>query len=327
MAAPLSSARHPTSATSRDPITKTLELTGARCVLSRGLTAAGSWALAFPAPGQLKIQVILQGVIWLVMEDIEHPVRLAAGDVAVFAGDRRYTLASDPDVPPIDVLPLLRATTETFVHAGDAGRDAVTIGGHIDLSTTGKDLLLSALPPLIHISAATAEASATCWLMDQTLREIHSDAPGSSFAAEHLAQLLLVQVLRVFLTNAEACADADAFPTGWLLPAADERISLALRLMHEHPGHPWTLAELARAAAMSRTSFAQRFKEVAGVPPLAYLCAWRMRLAQHMLWQEDTPVSAIASALGYRSESAFSNAFKRTTGLAPRRYREASRAS
>lgn len=67
--------------------------------------------------------------------------------------------------------------------------------------------------------------------------------------------------------------------------------------------------------------------EVAGVPPLTYLCTWRMRLAQHTLRREDTPVAAIASALGYGSESAFSNAFKRTTGVAPRRYREAARAS
>ncbi|MFD8983541.1 AraC family transcriptional regulator, partial [Streptomyces sp. NPDC059564] len=201
------------------------------------------------------------------------------------------------------------------------GRDAVTIGGHIDLNTTGKDLLLSALPPLMHVSATTAEAPAACWLMDQTLREMRSDAPGAAFAAEHLAQLLFLQVLRVFLADAKP----DARPTGWLRALADERVAPVLRLMHGDPARPWTLTELARAAAMSRTSFAQRFKEVAGVPPLTYLCAWRMRLARHALRREDTPVSAIASALGYRSESAFSNAFKRTTGLAPRRYREAAR--
>lgn len=326
MAAPLSappSVPLPASATWGDPITETLELTGARCALSRGLIAAGDWALAFPAPGRLKLQAVMQGVVWLVIEGVEHPVRLEAGDIAVFAGDRRYTLASDPAVPPIDALPVLRATTETFFHAGDEGRDAVTIGGHIDLNTTGRDLLLSALPPLMHVSAATAEAPAACWLMNQTLHEMRSAAPGAAFAAEHLAQLLFVQVLRVFLTN----ADADAYPVGWLRALADERVAPALRLMHGDPARAWTLTELARAAAMSRTSFAQRFKDVAGVPPLTYLCTWRMRLARHTLCQEDTPVAAIASALGYGSESAFSNAFKRTTGVAPRRYREAARAS
>ncbi|QDY77953.1 AraC family transcriptional regulator [Streptomyces qinzhouensis] len=315
------SAPPPMTATLRDPITETLELTGARCALSCGLTAAGNWALAFPAPGRLKIQAVLQGTIWLVMEGIEHPVRLATGDIAVLAGDRGYILASDPAVPPVDMVPRFRAPTESFTHAGDEGLDAVTIGGHIDLNTTGKDLLLSALPPLMHVGAATAEAPAACWLMDQTLREIRSDAPGAAFAAEHLAQLLLVQVFRTFLTS----ANADAYPTGWLRALADERIAPALRLIHGDPAHPWTLTELARAAAMSRTTFAQRFKETAGVPPLTYLCAWRMRLARHTLRREDTSVSSIAASLGYRSESAFSNAFKRTTGLSPRRYRDAAR--
>ncbi|MFJ8229709.1 AraC family transcriptional regulator [Streptomyces sp. NPDC094448] len=317
MSAPL-----PAAASPRDPFTETLELTGARCALSCGLTAAGDWALAFPAPGRLKVQAVLQGVVWLVIEGVERPVRLEVGDIAVFAGDRRYTLASDPAVPPVDVLPLLRAPAGTFVHAGDEGRDTVTIGGHIDLNAAGRDLLLSAFPPLMHVGAATAEAPAACWLMDQTLREIRSGAPGAAFAAERLAQLLLVQVLRVFLAD----ANARVYPAGWLRALADGHIAPALRLMHGDPGHAWTLTELARAAAMSRTTFAQRFKETAGVPPLAYLRAWRIRLAQHALWREDTPVSAIAASLGYRSESAFSNAFKRTTGLAPRRYREAVRA-
>ncbi|MFJ4773797.1 cupin domain-containing protein [Streptomyces uncialis] len=322
MAVPLS-APPPRSATLRDPLTKTLELAGAHCVLSRGLTAAGDWALAFPPPGRLSVQVVLQGVIWLMMQGIGHPVRLEAGDATVFTGDRRYTLASDPAVPPIDALPLLQATTETFLHVGGEGRDTVVIGGHLDLNTVGKDLLLSVLPPLIHAGATTAEATTACWLMNQTLRETRSDAPGAAFAAQHLAQLLLVQVLRIFLTR----VNAGTHPTGWLRALGDDRIAPALRLMHGDPAHPWSLAELARAAAMSRTSFTLRFKEVVGVPPLTYLRAWRMRLAQHTLRQEDTPVSEIASSLGYGSESAFSNAFKRTTGTAPRRYREAVRAS
>lgn len=157
--------------------------------------------------------------------------------------------------------------------------------------------------------------------MDQTLREMRSDAPGAAFAADHLAQLLFVQVLRAFLTDAKS----DAYPIGWLRALADERAAPALRLMHGDPAHPWTLTEPARAAAMSRTSFAQRFKDVTGVPPLAHLCGWRMRLAQHSLRRGDTPASVIASSLGYGSGSAFSNAFKRTIGVAPRRYRESAR--
>jgi AraC-like DNA-binding protein len=96
--------------------------------------------------------------------------------------------------------------------------------------------------------------------------------------------------------------------------------------MHGDPGRPWQLGELAKSAAMSRTTFALRFKTVTGVPPLTYMLNWRMRIAARALRDDDTPISALALSLGYTSESAFSNAFKRTIGKAPKHYRDAARA-
>ncbi|GLX34358.1 AraC family transcriptional regulator [Streptomyces roseochromogenus] len=304
-----------------DPIAETLELAGARCVLTRGFTFAGAWALAFPAPRRLKIHAVIEGVTWLVMEEIGKPLLLEAGDVVVFAGDRAYVLASDPDLPPVEALPLLKATTEPFHHTGAPGvREVVALGCHIELEAVGRDLLLGTLPPVMVMRASTAEAPATCWLLNQALHEMREDRSGASFVADHLARILFVQVLRTYL------AEANASPAGLLRALADAQIAPALRLMHGDPSRRWTLAELARAAAMSRTSFADRFKAVAGVPPVTYLYNWRMRLARHSLWRDDTPVATLASTLGYASESAFSNAFKRTTGMAPRQYRHAIRA-
>jgi AraC-like DNA-binding protein len=97
--------------------------------------------------------------------------------------------------------------------------------------------------------------------------------------------------------------------------------------MHGDPGRSWRPDELAKVAAMSRTTFALHFKTVAGVAPLAYLTEWRMRLAERALREENGPVAALARSLGYTSESAFSNAFKRVTGSAPKRYRTAVRAA
>jgi AraC-like DNA-binding protein len=105
----------------------------------------------------------------------------------------------------------------------------------------------------------------------------------------------------------------------------NKRIATALRLMHSDPARAWKLEDLAKAAAMSRTSFVVRFKAVAGVPPLTYLLNWRMRLAERALRAENVQVSVLALSLGYTSESAFSNAFKRTFGVGPKRYREAAR--
>ena len=92
--------------------------------------------------------------------------------------------------------------------------------------------------------------------------------------------------------------------------------------MHAHPEHAWELESLAKAAGMSRTTFAVRFKAAAGVAPLTYLTQWRMRLAERALREEGTPVAVLAGTLGYGSESAFSNAFKREVGISPTYYRQ-----
>ncbi len=111
--------------------------------------------------------------------------------------------------------------------------------------------------------------------------------------------------------------------SGWLRALGDPRIAPALRLMHGDPARSWHLEELAEACAMSRTTFALRFRTSAGVAPLSYLAQWRTRLAERSLREENKPVAVIAQSLGYASESAFSNAFKRMTGHSPKAYRAA----
>lgn len=258
--------------------------------------------------------------MWVAVEGMPDAVRLERGDVAVFDGSRAFVVASDPTPDPVDATRLFADTPGPMIRYG-GGEDVVFVGGHVELGRAGEELLLHALPPLLHVQAAAEEAPVLRWLLDQLLRELTAGRAGADFAADQLAQLMFVQVLRAYL------ADADALPAGRLRALADERISPALRLMHADPGRPWQLEELARAAAMSRTSFAQRFRTVAGVPPLTYLLDWRMSLARRALRDGETSVSALAQKVGYTSESAFSNAFKRTTGVAPRRYRDVARAA
>lgn len=121
--------------------------------------------------------------------------------------------------------------------------------------------------------------------------------------------------------------ESGAVAAGWLRALGDKRLAPALQLMHGDPGRSWQLEELARATAMSRTTFALRFKTAAGVAPLTYLTEWRMRLAQRALREENVPVAVLGRSLGYISESTFNNAFKRVTGSAPKRYRRAARAA
>jgi AraC-like DNA-binding protein len=114
---------------------------------------------------------------------------------------------------------------------------------------------------------------------------------------------------------------AEAIPAGWLRTMSDPRLAPALSLMHAEPARAWQLDELADACAMSRTTFALRFRTATGVAPLTYLTDWRMRLAGRALINGTESVASIALSLGYTSESAFSNAFKRVTGQSPRNYR------
>ncbi|HEY4277967.1 MAG TPA: AraC family transcriptional regulator [Conexibacter sp.] len=301
-----------------DPLSAALALVNARCVVSGIFSVGGAWALRFHPPARLKLAVVARGCCWLALEDNPGPVWLEEGDVAVSNGPHGLVVASDLSVEPSDGMKLYEESATPFVSVGDS-EEVKIICGHVQLNESGDELLLAALPHLTHIRAG-AEASAVRWPLDRLLDEAASLRPGSSFATDQHAQLLLVEVLRACIT------DVDSFPPGWLRALADERIAPALRLMHADPARPWRLDELARAAAMSRTAFAAHFKEAAGIPPLAYLHRWRMRVAERALRDDDVPIATLAYSLGYNSESAFSTAFKRTAGVSPRRYREAERA-
>ncbi|MFF7189875.1 AraC family transcriptional regulator [Streptomyces sp. NPDC008222] len=303
---------------SLDPLSDALAVADARCVFSGGFTAGGDWAIRLRGRDKLKVNAVVRGHCLLVSEDGGEPLRVEAGDIVVSDGRRSYVLCSAPGVAPLDSKQVEVDPGDRMAHLGD-GEAFLCVSGHIDLSRDSGDLLRRALPEMIHVRAATVEAPVLGWLIGQLLGEMAAGRAGSGFASDQIAQLLFLQVLRVCLV------DAQTLPAGWLRALADERLAPALRLMHGDPSRPWQLDELARAAAMSRTTFALRFKEAAGVPPLTYLLNWRMSLAARALREDDTPVGALAQSVGYTSESAFSNAFKRTVGVAPKRYRDAAR--
>lgn len=303
-----------------DPFSDILKLTDAQTFVSGGFTAGGSWAIRFPSPDKIKFFALVKGDCWLRVDGQHESVRVEEGDVFLLSAQRSFVLASDLAVVPIDATGLFTGTVYRSAKLGD-GDDCIQIGGHVRLDPSSGGLLADVLPPLIHVKAASPRATVLRWLLDQLVREPASELPGASLASAQLAQLLFVHILRAHLENSGLLA------TGWLRAVGDKRLAPALRLMHAEPGRAWQLAELAKAAAMSRTTFAHHFKTAAGVAPLTYLTEWRMRLAERVLREENTPVSALAGQLGYTSESAFSNAFKRVTGNAPKRYRTAARSA
>ncbi|CAH2602573.1 AraC family transcriptional regulator [Rhodovastum atsumiense] len=299
---------------SDDPFSAVLALVNAQAVCAGGFTVGGAWAIAFPPPDRLKFFVIARGQCWLAVEGLGAPLRMRQGDVLMLAAPRAFIASSDPAIPPRPAREIFAGVT-SGIHALGGGDEMLFLGGHVDMAAGCGPLLQESLPACIHIDATAAEAPRLASLIAHLAEECAASREGAGFACTALAQLIFLQILRVHLAREEALAP------GLLRVLADRRLAPALRLMHAQPARSWHLPDLARAAAMSRTAFATRFKALAGMGPLAYLAQWRMRLAQRWLAAGTMPIGAIARATGFGSDAAFSNAFKRMTGQSPSQFR------
>lgn len=297
-----------------DPLSDILRLLDAQPVVAGGFSAGGTWAIRFPQPNKIKFFALVKGRCWLSFGPRTEPVDVGEGDVFLLNGERSFILASDRDAEPVEATSLFSGRGRRTVQIGD-GCGCTQIGGHVKLAPSNDALLTDVLPPLIHIRADCEQAGVLQWLLARLVTEFETERPGASLASAYLVQLMFVEMLRVQLDTG-----AD-IPSGWLRAIGDPRLGPALRLMHGDPAKAWRLDELAAAAAMSRTAFATRFKSLAGMAPLTWLTHWRMRMARHALIQEATPIAVLAARFGYASESAFSSAFKRVSGVAPRDYR------
>ena len=151
-----------------------------------------------------------------------------------------------------------------------------------------------------------------------TISEARSARPGRLTMLGRLTELMFVEILRLYM---QQLPDGQ---TGWLAALNDRQIGKAMRLMHEDPAKPWTVTELARSAAISRSALAQRFTEMIGTSPIHYLTGWRIQLAKQMLRDGTYSIPEVASRVGYESEAAFNRAFKRLAGAPPAAWRRAS---
>ncbi|GAB2638522.1 AraC family transcriptional regulator [Kribbella swartbergensis] len=297
-----------------DQLSEVFDLVEVRGLMSGGFAVRGRWVARTTLGEPLKFIAMVSGRARLTTDGIDAPIDLEPGDVAILNNRSWLELEGGTgDGPRRDVVP-----EAGFPFSGLVGVnsevDDVVLGGRIDLNPAGQALLLQALPPVGHVRGAAATAANLRGSLHRLFDEVSANRLGSAFAIRQHSQLVLLEVLRAYIDQAE-------LPPGWLRLLTDERLRPALRLMHAEPGKSWGLEELARAAVMSRTSFAERFRTVAGVPPLTYLNRWRMLLAQRALRDGDVSVGSLASDLGYASESAFSTAFKREVGESPLRYR------
>lgn len=295
-----------------DPLSDVLAMLRPQSALSAGLDAGGAWAIRFPAHDGIKFNAVMRGACWVVVEGEPDPVRMAAGDCFLLTRGRSFHLASDLTLPAIEAAAIYDHAADN-VATCNGGGDFFLVGGRFFFAGDAAGLLFDALPAIVPIRDASNQAAILRWALDQLAMELRQGAPGGALMADHLAQIMLLQVLRLWLAAAQ--------PTGWLGALADPRLARALAALHADPARRWTVAELAARAGMSRTTFADTFRAVVGQPPLAYLAGWRMQRAADRLLRSGDPVAAIAYAVGYESETAFRTAFRRHMACTPMQYR------
>lgn len=249
----------------------------------------------------------------------EEQVELAAGDAIVFPHGDAHVMSSGPHIlPGPHVHTSAPARYSHTVLLGAQGPRATSfVCGFLGCDRRPFNPLLASLPRRMHLRGLS-----NAWLdgfARQLTEESRLGRAGAEGVLTRLGELMFIEVLRRYLE------ELPPGRTGWLAGLRDELVGCALMLLHARPGHPWTLAELARASTSSRTILAKRFTELVGEPPMQYLTRWRMQVAASLLLQSGVKVAAIAAQVGYDSEAAFSRAFKKATGAAPGAWRETRR--
>jgi AraC-like DNA-binding protein len=248
--------------------------------------------------------------------DGEPSVRMQPGDVLVFPHGDAHTMSSGEGLGAAAPQTASSRRYPDTVRLGPSGaRDTAFVCGFLGCDARPYNPLLASLPRRMYVPGIAAG-----WLAqfpEQAAAEARQARVGRETVLTRMAELLFIEVVR---RHVEQMSPEQ---TGWLAALQDDVVGPALSRLHERPAHPWTLAELARAVASSRSVLAERFTHLVGVAPMLYLTRWRLQLAAAQLAHGAAKVAAIAAAVGYESEAAFSRAFKRETGASPAAWRRA----
>lgn len=279
------------------------------------------WAMRIDDEAPLCVIVTTCGTAVLRFDD-DTVVHLEPGDVAIVRGTAgSYVVADHPstaprvaigdDQVPVDLIPHDPPMQMLGVRSwgNDPDPQTVLVSGTYRARGEVSDTLLSLLPRFAVVRSTDADP-----LIRLLADEIARDELGQERMLDRLLDLVLIRGLRSWLADHPEGAN-------WLTASQDPAIGRALRLLHAHPARAWTVADLARAVALSRSGFSRRFTELVGTPPMQYLTDFRLRRAADLLRDPRLTLSAIAEEVGYGSAFALSSAFRRQRGESPRDYR------
>lgn len=289
-----------------DPLAEIVTLLQPSASLSKVVDGAGAWRVRRSEVGRPFYCVVLEGSCRLVAHG-HGPMTLEKSDFVLIPAAYEFATSSlepaapeDMETTPVEVRP-----GEFRLGRQDGPSEVRMLVGYCVFGSSDAGLLVSLLPALVHVRGER-RLGALLQLVDEESRQRR---PARDIILARLLEVLLIEALR--------SARGPATSPGLVRGLGDERLAVALRRMHERPTWPWTVAQLAKETALSRSVFFDRFKRAVGVAPMEYLLAWRMALAKDLLRRGSGGVAEVAERVGYSSASTFSVAFSRHVGLPP----------
>jgi AraC-like DNA-binding protein len=292
-----------------DPLSEVITLLQPRAVFSRPISGAGRWGVAYSAFGHPSFAAVLEGRCRLAV-DKAPALTLEAGDFVLLPATPGFTMSGFGPVTPVRFDPNVASKLVGEVRHGRRGGppDVRLLGGWFAFDSPDAALLVSLLPAVVHVRNAER--------LSVLVRLVGEETSDRRAARD----LVLTRLVEVLLIEALRTAPGDDAPPGLLRGLADTQLALAMRQMHAQLARSWTVAQLAKTAALSRSAFFDRFTRTVGLPPMEYLLAWRMAVAKDLLRRQECGLAEVAERVGYGSASTFSTAFSRHVGQPPGRY-------
>jgi len=292
-----------------DPLSEVVRLLRPSAVFANLISGKGNWAVRYSEFGQPSFCIVLSGSSRLAVEG-HAPITISAGDFVLLPTTPAFTISSFVPAPPVFTDPNQVSGLKKEIRYGERKGKAEmrSLGGSFAFDRADSGLLVSLLPKLVHVQGSARLAQ----LVNMVGEESADEKPGSDFMLSRLVEMLLVEAMR--------STTAGNAPPGLLRGLGDERLAPALRLIHAHIDRAWTVPQLAKAAALSRSAFFDRFTRTVGVAPMEYLLSWRMEVAKDLLRRDELSVAQVSERIGYGSTSTFSVAFSRHVGQSPSRY-------
>tara|TARA_R110002020_G_scaffold375654_1_gene586882 strand:+ start:19182 stop:20129 length:948 start_codon:yes stop_codon:yes gene_type:complete len=292
-----------------DPLAQIVGMLQPGAPFSKCVTGSGPWRVRRTQSPNPYYVAVLKGSLRY-RDHNSGEVIINAGDFILIPFAKDFVMSSE--VPSTDndmkTDPVILPGGGYRVGSVDGPVEIRALVGYCVFQSDDATLLSSLLPELVVVRGEHRLAMVMQLLGDEAM----GSKPGREVVLQHLLEVLLIEALR-------SSGEVGHSP-GLLRGLSDERLAMAIRGMHTRPERNWTVADLAREAALSRSGFHERFQAAMGMAPMEYLTAWRLALAKSLLRKREASVAEIARLVGYRSASAFSVAFTRSVGVTPARY-------